>query len=50
MCRDYTYCTKECEDLNCKHNKQHLNNLYIDGKKVYTAISWSDFTECEKGG
>ena len=46
---DYTYCVKECEDMGCKHNKKHLYDMEIDGKKVVTAISWADFIHCEKG-
>lgn len=49
MCLDYTYCLKECENMECKHNKKHLEGLEIGDKKVITAISWSNFSECEKG-
>ena len=49
MCLDYTFCTKECEDMKCKHNKKHLKELNVNGYKVITAISWSNFNECEKG-
>ena len=49
MCLDYTFCVRECEDMMCKHNKKHLEELEIGGKKVVTAISWSDFTFCTKG-
>ena len=41
--RDYTYCTRECEHMDCIHNKKHLDE--IGG----IAISWSDYPECEKG-
>ena len=48
---DFVYCEKECNHLQCKHNKKHLNNLVIDGKKVVTAINWSSlrFDKCNKG-
>ena len=49
MCLDYTYCVRKCEDMDCKHNKKHLETLEVNGKKVVTAISWSNFSECEKG-
>lgn len=49
MCLDYTFCIKKCEHLDCKHNKKHLENLYINGKKVVGAISWGEFQECTKG-
>lgn len=49
MILDYTFCVKECEHMECKHNKKHLVDLEIEGKKVVTAVSWSDFTCCEKG-
>ena len=42
--RDYTYCTRECEEMDCKHNKKHLDNM-----DVVTAISWYNYPECEKG-
>ena len=46
MHNDYTYCTRECEDMSCKHNKRHLK---IEGKKVVAAIGWRMFLKCEKG-
>ena len=49
MHKDYTYCTRECEDMSCKHNKRHLQTLEIEGKKVVTAIGWGQFIKCEKG-
>ena len=49
MCLDYAYCLKECENMECKHNKKHLEGLEIGEKKVITAISWRNFSECEKG-
>lgn len=42
--RDYTYCTRECEEMKCKHNKKHLDDM-----DVVTAISWYNYPECEKG-
>jgi hypothetical protein len=44
MCRDYTYCTRECEEMECIHNKKRLEKM-----DVVTAISWSNYPECEKG-
>lgn len=44
MLLDYTYCVKECEDMECCHNKKHLEKM-----GVVSAVSWSDFIECEKG-
>lgn len=49
MCLDYTFCVRECDNMLCKHNKKHLEELEIGGKKVVTAISWSDFRDCERG-
>ena len=34
MLIDYSYCNKECSDMECKHNKKHLNNLYINGTQA----------------
>ncbi len=42
--RDYTYCTRECEEMGCKHNKKHLAKL-----GAVSAISWYNYPECEKG-
>ena len=42
--RDYTYCTRECEHMDCIHNKKHLDEM-----DVVTAISWYNYPECEKG-
>ena len=42
--RDYTYCTRECEEMECIHNKKHLDDM-----DVVTAISWYNYPECEKG-
>jgi len=49
MCLDYTYCTRECEEMNCKHNKKHLEKIEVNGCKAVSAVSWSNFIECEKG-
>ena len=49
MLLDYTYCVKECSDMECKHNKKHLDNLYINEMKVVGAVSWGNFVECTKG-
>lgn len=42
--RDYTYCIKECEVMECVHNKKHLAKL-----GAVSAISWYNYPECEKG-
>lgn len=49
MLLDHTFCKKECSDMECKHNKKHLDNLYINGKKVVGVVGWREFRECEKG-
>jgi hypothetical protein len=48
--RDITYCVKECEDMECKRNKKHIEEIVSeDGHKAVAAISQYHFPECEKG-
>jgi hypothetical protein len=48
--RDITYCVKECDDMSCKHNKKHIEEIVSEGGyKAVAAISWYHFPECEKG-
>ena len=49
MSIDYTFCVRDCEHMDCKHNKKHLEGLVINGKKVVGAVSWCEFIGCEKG-
>ena len=49
--RDITYCIKECEDMECKRNKKHIEEIVSeDGYKAVAPISWSEWTTCEKWG
>ena len=48
--RDITYCTRECEHMECKRNKKHVKNIVSEeGYPVIAPISWYHFPECEKG-
>ena len=47
--RDITYCAKECDDMECNRNKKHIDKIVSeDGYKAVTAISWSEWIECDK--
>ena len=49
--RDITYCVKECEDMSCKHNKKHIEEIVLeDGSHPAAgALNWWVYPECEKG-
>jgi hypothetical protein len=48
--RDITYCVKECDDMECKRNKKHIEEIVSeDGYKAIAPISQYHFPECEKG-
>ena len=47
--RDITYCAKECDDMECERNKKHIKEIVSeDGYEAATAISFSEWIECEK--
>ena len=50
MCRDYTYCTRECEHMDCIHNvrKGEMNVINISGKFCIDADE-NQFILKEKG-
>ena len=49
--RDITYCAKECDDMECKRNKKHIDEIVSeDGERAVTAISWCKWPTCEKWG
>lgn len=49
--REITYCVKECDDMECKRNKKHIEEIVSeDGYKAVTAISYSEIPLCEVEG
>ena len=49
--RDITYCSKECENKDCKRNKENIKKLISEeGYRVVTAISWSEIPLCQMEG
>ena len=50
MHKDLSYCVKDCDNMECKHNKKHLQNKFVNGKKVVTAVNFSEFHMCVREG
>lgn len=49
--RDITYCVKECDDMECKRNKKHIEEIVSEGGyKAVAPISCSEWQTCEKWG
>lgn len=47
--RDITYCVKECDDMECKRNKKHIDKIKSeDGYEAVAPISFSEWIECDK--
>lgn len=49
MKTEYSYCIRECDHLDCKHNKKNLKHIEVNGYKPIAAIGQKDFRTCNKG-